>query len=321
MVIIVIIILLLISYHLYTSYYEWVSHLDEIKYRFGNIDTHNGMLKDLHRMETYRTALEENPSLISGKSVLDVGCGTGILGSFALTGGASRVVGVDLVNLPKVPKSDGVEFIIGKPVQDVSFDEKFDVIVSEWMGQMLYEENSVDMILHARDNFLKPGGAILPDMGNIYVCGFKGKQYGKPGFKTVEYVNPKDIVTNDYLIHNVDFMKVKLRDTFKITSDVRIYGEDEIDGLVVWFDVDFTQRFCKEKSCILNTKRPTSWFHSVLRFENPCKPEDIKNIKLIRSDKLLYKVWVNNKKFNEGLFNMNWEEEAHKLLNPSKWWN
>ena len=35
------------------------------------------MLNDKHRMETYRKVLEENPSLIKNKKVLDVGCGIG----------------------------------------------------------------------------------------------------------------------------------------------------------------------------------------------------------------------------------------------------
>jgi protein arginine N-methyltransferase 3 len=45
------------------------------------------------RMESYRRALEGNPSLLHGATVLDVGCGTGILSMFAARGGASKVIG------------------------------------------------------------------------------------------------------------------------------------------------------------------------------------------------------------------------------------
>ena len=45
------------------------------------------------RTEAYRDALQQNPALVKGASVLDVGCGTGILSMFAAQGGAKQVIG------------------------------------------------------------------------------------------------------------------------------------------------------------------------------------------------------------------------------------
>ena len=45
------------------------------------------------RTSAYQQALEENPRLMQGASVLDVGCGTGILSMFAARAGASHVTG------------------------------------------------------------------------------------------------------------------------------------------------------------------------------------------------------------------------------------
>jgi SAM-dependent methyltransferase len=284
-----------------------------IKDRYSLPEMHEGMLQDSHRMDTYNSVLTNNPSLIKGKRVLDVGCGTGVLGAFAKKGGASKVVGVDMNNVPKYTGTNDIEFILGKPIQEATLPkEKFDVVVSEWMGMFLYEELSIDMFLYARDHHLKPGGALLPDMGTIYVSGFKGDKYGKPGCYVIDYVEPSDIITPDYPMHHVDFTNVSLKDTFIINSDIELKGDELIDGIVIWFDVAFTERFCKETPAILNTKRPTSWFHAVVRFEYPKKPSDIKNIKLKRG-KQSYTVWVNDINFPDHGLNLDWYERTKQL--------
>ncbi len=61
------------------------------------------------RTEAYHRALEQNPSLLKGAKLLDVGCGTGILSMFAARGGASQVAGTSgsrppkANHLPKLP--------------------------------------------------------------------------------------------------------------------------------------------------------------------------------------------------------------------------
>lgn len=59
-----------------------------------NLGIHEEMLKDEVRTLTYRNGMYHNRHLFKGKVVLDVGCGTGILGMFAIKAGASHVYGV-----------------------------------------------------------------------------------------------------------------------------------------------------------------------------------------------------------------------------------
>ncbi len=60
----------------------------------ARIGIHEEMLKDKVRTGTYQKAILSNPHLFKNKTVLDIGCGTGILCLFAAKAGAKHVYGV-----------------------------------------------------------------------------------------------------------------------------------------------------------------------------------------------------------------------------------
>lgn len=365
---------------------------------YGTFGIHREMLSDEPRTAAYQAALLENRTLLQGATVLDVGCGTGILSLFAAKAGAAKVVAVDAsekiasvaakiaddngyLEGSKARSHDGQDPLVAIPspvisvvcgvVEDLSkahFDEAVhlneggsksaaakerdagsrmhskvaaislqkggvDVLVSEWMGYCLLYESMLSTVLRARDVWLKPGGAILPDIATMYLAGF-GKGGTSLAFwenvygfdmscvgnevnqfaaeaPLIDALQAKDVITTTCPVQTMDLSSIKIEeldftsyfhltlleggslapayheladmghhlsqrpqpDASQIASMGRACSEGQwCYGVVVWFDVRFSERYCKEKSVLLSTSpfAPlTHWSQTLLTFREP----------------------------------------------------
>lgn len=146
---------------------------------YSSVGIHEEMLRDKQRTNAYREAIVRNKHLFKGKTVLDVGCGTGILSLFAAEAGAKKVFAVDMASITNQAKQnveendyqDVIEVINGK-IEELTLPvDTVDIIISEWMGYCLIYESMMDSVLYARDKWLRKDGKgmIFPDKAIIYL--------------------------------------------------------------------------------------------------------------------------------------------------------
>lgn len=128
---------------------------------------HKIMLEDRARVEPYREALRR--VVTPETRVLDLGCGTGLLGLLALQAGAKRLHAIEATNTVQVARrvavesgfKDRVQFYRGLSSQ-ARLPERVDLLVAEILGDFCYEEQILDITLDARERFLEPGGRLMP---------------------------------------------------------------------------------------------------------------------------------------------------------------
>lgn len=154
-------------------------HDDDTHYfnSYASNDIHQIMIEDSVRTLTYAQFLlhPRNAHLIKGKTVMDIGCGSGILSLFAARAGAKQVIAIDASDVADRARenidANGFGHVIkvfkGK-VEDLANDlapykGKIDLMVSEWMGYFLLYESMLPSVLLARDNYLNPEtGTLAP---------------------------------------------------------------------------------------------------------------------------------------------------------------
>ncbi|MFZ1575486.1 MAG: 50S ribosomal protein L11 methyltransferase [Chromatiaceae bacterium] len=132
------------------------------------LDYHRSMLVDTTRTRAFELAIQARVK--PGDTVVDLGCGSGILTCFACRAGARRVYAVEegpVIELAKaVCRLNGfaerVVFINERSTRAI-LPEPVDVIVTETIGNLGLEEGILGWTADARRRFLKPGGSLIPE--------------------------------------------------------------------------------------------------------------------------------------------------------------
>jgi SAM-dependent methyltransferase len=133
------------------------------------------MIFDRVRNSAYAAAIRR--VVTPDSVVLDVGAGLGVLGLIAAAAGAKKVYLVEPESVVQAAREVAVKNGFGDRVvalqgriEDVDLPAKVDVITSVFTGNLLFSEDLLPSLFHARDRWLKPGGHLIPDIGQLMVA-------------------------------------------------------------------------------------------------------------------------------------------------------
>ncbi|KAI0156434.1 S-adenosyl-L-methionine-dependent methyltransferase [Xylariaceae sp. FL1272] len=246
------------------SQYYWDS--------YSSVDIHETMLKDRVRTNAYRDFIYQNKHLFTGKTVLDIGCGSGILSMFCARAGAARVIAVDASNIItrarenifRAGLQETITTLHGKMEEVTLPVDKVDIIVSEWMGYCLLYEAMLPSVIYARDKYLAPDGLMVPSHTNMWIAPVSDSNYVSEhgpaywadvyGFDMTAMAKgiydearvdhwPKDTVCGSAAAFcMLDLYTVKVEDlSFTAAWNCKFTGDvDSVDGFLIWFDTFFS---------------------------------------------------------------------------------
>ena len=144
---------------------------------FASPVTHFMMVRDTVRVSAYRRAIFRH---CKDKTVVEIGCGSGILSIFAAKAGARRVIAIEESRIAGLAAAmferngvaDRVELRRANS-RDVSLDERADVIIHEVLGVDPFAENILPFIEDARERLLAPDGILIPSALEVCCAGFE----------------------------------------------------------------------------------------------------------------------------------------------------
>jgi protein arginine N-methyltransferase 1 len=131
------------------------------------LEEHHGYLSDRVKLAQYQAAIDRlvRPEHV----VLDLGCGSGLLGLMALRAGAAKVLFVEegaIIEVARQTVADAGFAGKGEFFKANSFKlelaERVDVVLCDHVGYFGFDYGILELLADARQRFLKPGGVIVP---------------------------------------------------------------------------------------------------------------------------------------------------------------
>ncbi len=302
------------------------------------LDYHLSMLLDEKRTTSFLRAIIKTVKL--GDIVLDMGCGTGILSYFACMAGARRVYAIEkgpIIDLAKAicqhnGFQDRVVFFNDWSTK-IDLPESVDVIITETIGSLGFEEGILGWIIDAKKRFLNTGGQVIPRSLELVLVPTENPEYQdyvdswSPNLYSLDFSPARSMAVNNLLwakwtttdlflsepasLVNFDLMDVESTDfSGQISFIARRDGL--LHGLGGWFSAELTPGLT-----ISNTppELAPSWNQTFLPIERPLlvRTGDRLDIEVAVRDNAAHWEWrvILNRSTNEGTLSNSTTEFVH----------
>ncbi|HUF24464.1 MAG TPA: 50S ribosomal protein L11 methyltransferase [Vicinamibacterales bacterium] len=131
------------------------------------LDEHREYLSDHPRVDAFRRAI--HATVRPGDIVLDLGCGTGILGLMACEAGAARVYAIDEGGMIEIARAiarhngcgDRITHIAAHSTR-AALPERAGVLVFDQIGRLGFDAGLLELAADARRRLLTPDARIVP---------------------------------------------------------------------------------------------------------------------------------------------------------------
>lgn len=257
---------------------------------------HLPMINDEERNDAYQRALERNVK--PEDLVLEIGTGSGLVAMMAARAGAARVVTCEV--LPEIAAiakdviagngyGDRIEVVVKKSTQlrvGQDLPDKADVFVSELINVGLLAPNMISVIRHARENLVKPGARIIPQVAQVYgvllqcdhlarinpvrdIAGFDMSPMDRvrsPGYAQIDLAaDPHQRLSEEFAAFTFDF-RTDLAEAARHKLEVMATAPGLCHGIAFWFDLDMDDKVTYRSA---SPTRTNHWKQAMHFFPRP----------------------------------------------------
>lgn len=213
------------------------------------------------RNALYRKAIAA--TLDPGDTVVDLGCGVGVLGLFCLEAGASHCWGIDSSaaidlareSMMRAGLADRYTCIANSTFR-TALPEPVDLIICDHVGYMGFDYEIIRLMRDARQRFLKPIGKMIPRAIDLMVAPVSSSFCRERASRWADEAVPPEYRWMDALAHNVryshNFVPAELLGGparlghvdfaddepafFRFEAVIRAERAGTFDGFAGWFD-------------------------------------------------------------------------------------